>query len=172
MPQLLHQFKPALFPAVLPHFLKWLWRYAVAGLIVYGLLYALDAIGVLRTHMPALLMAVALVVPLASFISIKHRLIRLHNTRYLFYDTHVVSEHRFITVTRHSVPYAQINKLTNNSSIWNRMTGVSDIILHTLRHGDAQDLVLRSVRDPDEVEHTIYDLLKRSRRSEPEDEIA
>ena len=66
MPQLIHEFKPALLAAVAPHYLKWLWRYSVAGLIVYGLLWSLDALGVLRSYLPALIALIAVGLLLAK----------------------------------------------------------------------------------------------------------
>ena len=89
-----HQFtvKPAILPALVPHLLFWLWRFLVAGALVYGVLYALAQLGVHGADLSGLLLSVITGVVVGTIITNKHRLLRLHNTKYTFYDTHVVRE--------------------------------------------------------------------------------
>lgn len=165
MPQLQFSVKPAMLPAVLPHYAVWLWRFLVAGALVYGAFRALDALGVILVDAQSLLLAIIVGVVIGTIISVKHRLLLLHSTRYLFYDTHVVRETKLFSVERQSVPYSHISKVTNNSNLFQRVIGVSDIVLHSTRRGD-EDFVLASVRDPDALEHKIYELLKNVKKND------
>ncbi len=162
--------KPALLNALVPHYARWFWRFGIAAAIVYFIFIGLEQLGMVSVYHPALLISVIVVGFLGGFVMVKHRLIGLHNTRYSFYTSHVVRERRFITVKRHSLPYRSITKVENDSSVWDRMTGASDLILHT-SHGDQKALVLESVPDSDAVEHRIYALMRKEKgeNSEPKE---
>ena len=85
----------------------------------------------------------------------------MHSTKYFFYDTHVVEQIKFIVTRRNSIPYRQINKISNKSSLWDRITRSGDIILQTNRASGVSDMVIKSVPDADEVEDRIYNLIRR-----------
>lgn len=143
--------KPHAFDIIAPKFLRWLWRYGIAAIIVYFLAGFTDY----QTN--ELIVALVGVVLVASFLSIKHALIKVHTTKYSFYDTHVVEEQGVLIKKRNSMPYKQINKVINETNLWNRLSGASDIVLQSAHH---HDLRLQSIKDADDVESRIYGLLR------------
>ena len=84
------------------------------------------------------------------------------NTRrtYYFYDTHVVSEFDFFIKDRVSCPYHQITNIDINISFWDRLTDAGDIILHTAED-NADDIVIRYIRNPQKIEEHIYNLMQK-----------
>ena len=68
------------------------------------------------------------------------------------------------------MPYKQIGKVQNESSMWDRLTNASDILLKSARHDDEHDLLLRSIKNADEIEHKIYKLLKADAKETTKEE--
>lgn len=165
VPKLNFVIKPDITNALLPTFIRWVFRYSVAGVIVYFLFSSLARFGVLDILLGRLVFALIVVVFVLSLSSIKLQFLVLQNTRYLFYDTHVVEERKLFVTKRNSMPYKQISKIVNNSTIWDRFTKASNMILRTSRPDDGQDLVLRSIKNSEDVEHKIYKLLKEDARA-------
>ena len=158
MPQKQFTLKPDLINALLPTFTKNLFRYSIAGVATYYIIQALPSLFVYEHT--RLVTAIILVVLLFSFLSIKLAIIRLHRTTYTFYDTHVAQETGFITKQRDSIPYKQISKVINNTTLWDRLTNASNITLKSSRHADSHDLTLQSIKEANKIEHEIYKLLK------------
>lgn len=168
MPKLQFTVKPAVLPAVLPYYAVWTWRFFVAAAIVYGGFRALALLGVFSIDQSSLLLAVLASAIVGTVISAKHRLLRIHSTKYRFYDTHVVRETKLLSVERQSMPYTHISKVTNDSSFFQRIIGVSDLVLHAARNSE-NDLVIASVRDSNELEHRIYSLLEKASKQTEEE---
>ena len=145
--------KPDSFDIVFPSFLRWLWRYSVAAIIIY---FLSDFVNYQTNSM---IVALVIVVLVASLLSIKHALIRVHTTKYSFFDTHVVAESGLLAKNRDSLPYKKISKVVNKTSLWNRLSGASDIVLKTTH--EMHDLRLKSIKGADKVESRIYDLLRK-----------
>jgi len=161
VPKLEFVIKPDLTNALLPLFMKWMWRYAIGAVVTYALFSALLRLGAIAFSTGRLVFALIIVVLVFSFSSIKMQILILHNTRYLFYDAHVVEERKLLFTKRASMPYKQISKIINNSGIWDRVSGASNMVLRTARPDDGQDFVLRSIKNSEDVEHRIYKLLKQ-----------
>ena len=160
MPKLVFSVKPDLVNALVPVLARWLFRFSIAGLITYALFSAIANAGLLVIDQTRLIIAVVLIVIVFTFFSIKYRLIHLHATTYLFYETHVVVQLKLLSTRRHSMPYKQISKITNNSTLWDRISKASDMTLRSSRPDEVHDLQLRSVKNSEEVEARIYRLLR------------
>ena len=165
MPKLNFVIKPDITNALLPTFVRWMFRYTVGALVVYFLFSFFARLEVLDIALGRLVFALILVVVVFSLSSIKLQFLVLSNTRYLFYDTHVVEERKLFVTKRNSMPYKQISKIINNSTIWDRFSKASNMVLRTSRPDDGQDLVLRSIKNSEDVEHKIYKLLKEDARA-------
>ncbi len=165
MPKLNFVIKPDITNALLPTFLRWVFRYTVGAVVVYFLFSFLARLGVMDILFGRLIFALIIVVFVLSLSSIKLQFLVLSNTRYLFYDTHVVEERKLLVTKRHSMPYKQISKIINNSTIWDRFSKASNMVLRTARPDESQDLVLRSIKNSEDVEHKIYKLLKEDARA-------
>jgi uncharacterized membrane protein YdbT with pleckstrin-like domain len=166
-----HQFtiKPNLLNAAGPKFLKYLLAYSLASTTIY---YALQTIQptFLAYTQTRLITTLTLLTIVISIIVVKRRIIKLHYTKYDFYDTHVVETTGIIGRKRNSIPYKQISKLTNNTNLWDRITNASDITLKSQKHDDSHDLTLKSIKNADEIEHKIYKLLKLDPKEKKKDE--
>ncbi len=165
MPELRFVIKPDVTNALAPTLFRWVFRYSVAAVVVYTLFYWLVRLGVFDLSLSRILFALGVIVVMFSFSSIKLQFLVLQNTRYVFYDTHVVEERKLLVTRRHSMPYKQISKIINNSSLWDRFTKASNMVLRTARHDEGQDMVLRSIKNSEDVEHKIYRLLKEDART-------
>lgn len=166
MPTKQFEIKPDFLASIIPYYLHWVWRFSLAALLAYGIVRLLDELSILVVSETALRIALVIIVLLGSFVSSKHRMIKLHQTKYLFYDTHVVIQTKMLNVKKQSMPYYQISKVTNNSNLLQRITRVSDIILHRI---SGSDFVLKSVKHPDDIEHKIYKFLKKAQNLKADD---
>lgn len=81
-------------------------------------------------------------------------------TTYYFFDDHITSEFKFITIKRHSVPYNKITNISTDISIWDRITNAGDVILHTAEDSRS-DLTLKYINNINELEKEIYKLIKK-----------
>ncbi|MFT4249880.1 MAG: PH domain-containing protein [Candidatus Woesearchaeota archaeon] len=162
MPKHHFTLKPSLINAAGPKFFRYLVAYSLASTTIY---YALTLTNLIPST-PQLIIALALTTILVSIIVVKRRVIKLHYTQYEFYDTHVVEKSGIVRKKRHSMPYKQISKVQNESSLWDRLTNASNILLKSARHDSEHDLLLRSIKNADEVEHNIYKLLKADAKEE------
>ncbi len=153
--------KPNMFAALLPDYLKYLFRFGISSVLAYWLLVFLIRAGIISINTKRLTVSLIIMSLLLPFIAIKPRIVRMHSTKYFFYDTHVVEQIKFIVTRRNSIPYRQINKISNKSSLWDRITRSGDIILQTNRASGVSDMVIKSVPDADEVEDRIYNLIRR-----------
>jgi uncharacterized membrane protein YdbT with pleckstrin-like domain len=159
--------RPSLVNAILPRYFQWLKRYTVASFVAYAVFFALDALGLFLINHRTLLWALVIVSVWMSFVSVKHLIIALHRTTYTFLDTHVTARSGILMTHRQSMPYNQIQKITNDASLWDRMTNASDITLHGIR---GHDLLLRSIKNSEDVEERIYSVLRGKKESQKQDE--
>jgi membrane protein YdbS with pleckstrin-like domain len=150
---------PNLFHALFPEWIKRFFIAVMAVIPVYLLIRYLDMAGMYQTVHWRVVLVLVLFCLLFPGAKIKIKAILLHRTKYKFYDTHVVIERRIVHAKRHSVPYGQIVKITNDLTPWDRILNAADIILHT--SDDRQEFVLKSIKDPDLIEEKIYRLLKK-----------
>lgn len=151
--------RPNMLNAVLPLFVKNLAISAVAGIVMYGVLFSLKSFKAFnygdRNLMIAVFAASAafLAVPLAI------RLIVLLNTKYYFFRTYLTSEFELLSLRRNSVPYNKIARMEVKISVWDRLCSSGSIIL-TTTHEQEAPLILHYVRSPRRIENAIYHLLK------------
>lgn len=163
MPQLVFSIKPDLVNALGPILARWFVRFSIGGIVAYFLFTTLSDFGYLAIARTPLIFAIVLIVLMLTVLSIKFHLIDLHATKYLFYDTHVAVEKKLLVTRRHSMPYKQISKITNNSSLWDRISRASDMTLRSARPDDVHDVQLKSVKNSEDVEARIYRLLKQAK---------
>ncbi len=148
--------KPHIPNAILPLYAKKLAIYALAATTVYAM-QAFIQTPLDNNKFLGALIATALIIPL---LETKPRIIQLHNTKYHFYDTYVQQEKGILNKKKDGIPYKQISKIVNTTSLWDRLTNASDITLKSARHGEGHDLTLKSIQNADEIEQKIYKLLK------------
>ncbi len=152
--------KPDIVGGLIPHYLRWLWRFGVVAIIVYFgyklLLWYLYPGQ--EYELLFLKLALIAIVIVASFIMIKHRIIRLHMTTYLFYENRFVHDYDLVMKKRKTVPYQQVRRVDHNQSLLQRTLNMADIVL--VGADQDSDFTLLAIKNPEEVEHKIYQLMK------------
>lgn len=150
--------KPSIVNALFPIFIKYLFRSFIFTAVVYGILFVLSER--LNLTMSQILPWLAAFMLALAILPLLARTVVLRNTRYYFYPTYVVSEFKLIRLVRHSAPYNQIANIKTHASLWDRMSGAGDIILHTSENR-TPDLVLSYIKNPEKIESSLYSLLHR-----------
>ena len=86
-------------------------------------------------------------------------IIMLSRTVYRFGSVSVTREFSLISVRRLTVPYDKIVHLKTRISLWDRISGAGDIIIHTAEN-NAPDLTLRFIPKPQKVEEWLIAKMK------------
>lgn len=150
--------KPSIINALFPIFLRNLFFSFITILILFGILQVLVFFNVIiLTASEILIWSVALLI-LFAIAPLAVRIFILYNTRYYFLKTHVISEFKFIVIKKYSVSYERVSNVTVDISVWDRITRAGDITLHTAEDVK-QDLVLRYIKNPREMEKTVYNMI-------------
>ncbi|MGV8163028.1 MAG: PH domain-containing protein [Candidatus Nanoarchaeia archaeon] len=154
--------KPLLVNAFFPVFLKNFFFALIFSAILFGISLILEFFNI---QIIPLAWSVAVFIFLAlilAVIPIFAKIFNLAFTRYLFYETNVVKEFRFILVKRRSVIYQRITNLNVDIDIWDKLCGAGDITLHTA--DEDPDIVLKYIKHPEEIEHKIYSLIRKENK--------
>lgn len=155
--------KPKIINALFPLFLKYFLISLLFCAVLFGVSLILEKFGI--TLLPIVLTITAFVILafIISIIPLASKIFRFAFTKYIFYETSVVKEFRFIIIKKQSVIYSRITNVSLDISIWDRICGAGDITLHT--DDDEPDIVLKFIRHPEEIEHKIYSLIKKENRT-------
>ena len=122
--------------------------------VLYTLMNSIQVILIQLNKTHFLIAYAALSLLPSFFVSLK-----LHFTTYYFHDDHVISEIKFLSIKRHSLPYSKITNITSNISIWDRICNAGDLVLYTAED-KAPDLKLKHIADPEKIEKHIFSLIK------------
>ena len=161
--------KPNLINALLPSYVK---NYILSLVIVwtfYGLTFFLKTIGLIQNAMVWGMWGIFLWSALLTLIPLSVRIVILMNTKYYFYDTHMLSEFKLFSIKKKSAPYTLIRSITTEITLWDRMCNSGDIVIHTA-DDNQPNIVLKYLNDPERVEKGIYHLVKMSKRPKHPDQ--
>ena len=150
--------RPNMLNAVLPLFAKNLAVSAIAGFVLYGVLFTLKSFSALKYEDRTIITAVLALSALFLIVPLAVKLVVLFNTKYSFFRTYLTSEFEFLSLQRSSVPYNKIARMGVKISVWDRLCSSGSIIL-TTTHEQAAPLILRYVKNPRKIENAIYHLL-------------
>lgn len=151
--------KPNIFNALVPIFAKNLFYSLIMGAIGLGLFWLLYEFGTVPYTMGQAFFWTVFFVLLFPAIPSLIKLFFLHNTKYFFYKTRLVSEFELFSVKRSSAPYQQIVSVTSKVSIWDRICNAGDLTVHTAEDS-TPDITLLYIKDPHAIEAKIYDLMR------------
>ncbi|MBN2566691.1 PH domain-containing protein [Candidatus Woesearchaeota archaeon] len=157
--------RPSIANAILPQFLKnlsWSFLATLAAFAVLSIFRLFNVMGWFGMGAVPFMLGIVALWLLLALIPLLIRIIYLSNVTYHFYPSHLLSEFRFLSVKRFSIPYSQIVNVSVNVSLWDRLTGNGDMIIHSAEN-NAPDMYLYSVRNPEKVEQWLYSMIQRQR---------
>ena len=155
--------KPNIPNAVIPTLIKDLVYSFIFTAIIFVLIMAAKTFNFVTYPTKTIIFWLIIVLLFFTAAPLAFRLIKLHNTYYYFFRTHVMSEFKFIKVKRDSIPYPQIVSITTNISLWDRFCQAGDVILRTAED-KAPDLVLYYIKKPKKIEADLYKMIFKKRR--------
>jgi len=150
-------FRPNLINALVPEFFKNLLYSTIMSGSFFVLYYIFKFLGRIDYPVKSVISWLLLVVVVFSIFPLVTKLIILKNTYYHFYHDHLISEFRFFSVKRHSVPYNQIVNIVINVSFWDRFCRAGTIRIHTAEQ--KHNLTLKYIKDPEKIERALYNLM-------------
>lgn len=138
-------------------------RVVVAFVVLYASFYLVNTYG---TPVPFLNMTTVLIVTGISLLHaiglMSKQLIKILFTEFSFYEDHVESHFKFISEKTHSVNYSKITDVEVKKTLWDRICGVGDIVLHTANDGTfKQSLVLNDIKHPEEIKDKIITMISK-----------
>jgi hypothetical protein len=154
--------RPVIMNAFFPIFLKNFFFALIFSAILFGISLILEFFNI--TIMPVawsivVFLILALILAVIPLIT---KIFTLACTKYVFYETNVVKEFRFIILKRKSAIYQRITNVAVDIDLWDRLCGAGDITLHT--DDDDPDIVLKYIKHPEEIEHKIYSLIRKENK--------
>jgi len=155
--------KPNILNAIIPVFVKNLGYACILGGVAFGLYWLIFTFGTFDYPINQVLQWFIFFLLIFPAIPAMLRLIVLYNTKYIFFDTYIVSEFEFLRVKRHSTPYHQIVNIISKVSIWDRFCGTGDVTMHTAEDR-LPDLTLFYVKNPDIIERKLYEMVRREKK--------
>ncbi|MBR9700758.1 PH domain-containing protein [Candidatus Woesearchaeota archaeon] len=158
MAKIIFKVKPNIVAALFPNYIRWVWRFFCATIIVMIVLRFQSIVDYNEIWLASVLFPGIFVL---SFFHVKHKIIRYHRTTYYFYENRFVSEFDLIIKRRQSIPYNQIRKLKHEQKLWQRAFHVADIRVMYQDEEGREDFILRAVKNPEDVEHKFYNLMKK-----------
>jgi hypothetical protein len=153
--------KPHIIGAVVPMVLRNGVYSAIAAFVLYAVLTVFRRTQVVSLSTNGIVFLVVVVGVFLAIIPLLFKVILLYNTNYYFFRTHVVKEFELVKVSRQSVPYRQIANITINMTLWDRVIGSGDMILHTA-DDNAPNLMLDYIEEPHKIEAALYKVMKKS----------
>lgn len=151
--------KPSILNALLPTFARNCCYAGIVGAFLWILTFVPTGLGLLEYNPVQGIIAFIFFVIVFSLLPMSLRLLTLWCTTYTFEKTHVTKEFRFIVVSKQTVPYHQINRVSVDISFWDRLCSAGDIALHTADE-DKPDLVLHYIPEPQKIEKLLYSYMK------------
>lgn len=154
--------KPSLINALTPMLVKNLVYALIVSIILFGISFSLISLNVLSWEVKQTLNYLIGFMIVIAIIPLIYKLLILSNTKYLFYETHVVSEYKLFGEKRSSIPFHQISNINVKITPWDRLCRAGDIILHAV---EGKSLTLRFIRKPKEIEHNLYKILSGKKKN-------
>lgn len=158
MDRVLH---PSLLNSLVPTLLKHFFRLLVWSIPAAIAVTVLSLFGV--GPGPAIVVGWwLLAVLIAALLRISVRTLLLHNTEYHFTDSSVTRRLEFFVIKSHAAPYRSITDVRVEESIWDRLTGAGDVIVHTAEDNQ-RDIRLHALENPEQVAQWLQRAASRSR---------
>lgn len=165
MEKALFVLKPNLFNAIVPVLFKSFLRASLLGAVAFGLYWLVTIFGTIDFPMDKAIIFLVLFLLIYPMVPGFFKLLTLYNTKYIFYETHIVSEFELMNVKRHSTPYHQIVNITSKVSIWDRLCHSGDVTMHTAED-TLPDLTLFYIKNPDQIEAKLYDMIHKRKNKQ------
>lgn len=154
--------KPSIMNALFPLFLRNVVYALLFVMLVNIVAYILQFFAVITYSSASVLIWSIVAILVLSIVPLLYRIFILSNTTYYFFNTHILSEFKFIMSDRHSLPYNQITNIEVDVSLWDRLCKAGDMILHTAQEVEPS-LTLYYLKEPAEIERLIYRLAHKIR---------
>ena len=156
--------KPNMLNAIFPVILANLFYAALLSSLIYGMTYVFGRFNII--DIPG-----KFIIALVIFLSILifptcFYLLVLNFTSYDFFPTRVSKEFNFLVLKKHSVPYNQITDIVTDITLWDRVSKAGNIVLHTAEE-KSPNLVLRYIKEPEQVEEKIYSIIRSTSKQNP-----
>jgi len=155
--------KPSIINALFPIFVRNLLYSLVLVVILYGVYYILRFFKLVPFSNAAVIGFFISLLLVIAILPLCYELIKLVNTTYYFYHTHVSAEFALLAIKKHSVNYSQITNISTDISIWDRLSNAGDITIHTGQE-QTPSLILTYISSPRRIEKIIYHLIHKNRK--------
>jgi len=153
---------PKIMNAFFPLFMKYFLISALFCAILFGITRLLEFFDIFFLPISWSITFFVILAIILALIPLGSKIFKLAFTKYVFYETSVIKEFRFIIISKKSVIYTRITNVSLNITIWDRLCSAGDITLHT--DDDEPDVVLQYIKNPEEIEHKIYNLIHRENK--------
>ncbi len=154
--------KPSLINALTPMLVRNLVYALVVAIILFGVALSLISLSVLSWEIKQTIYWLIGFTVVVAILPLIYKLLVLANTKYLFYETHVVSEYKLFGEKRSSVPFHHVSNINVKITPWDRLCRAGDIILHAV---EGKSLTLRFIRKPKDIEHNLYKILSGAKKN-------
>lgn len=156
----IHEFKPNLMAALVPHYFRNVLYVGLFFLLLYFIAYVASLLEFTDFWVQQLLNIPLLVgvAAVLAFLPLSLEALKLMNTTYYFYETRVVYKYKLFVMRNYSANYNQVVNLKTIVGIWGRITNSGDIIVHTA-DDSRNDLRLKYVSNPEDVEKKLNKLI-------------
>ncbi len=155
--------KPNVMNAIIPTFIKWAFLSFIVALVVYGVFFVLNLVGIVDYAGSTTMIVLGILVILVAVVVVGIEVVILKNTTYYFYNTHAISEFKLLKIKTYSVPYSKITNISTQISVWDRLCKAGDVILHSAED-KYPDLKLKYVRNPRKIEKYVYAIVNKTKR--------
>jgi uncharacterized membrane protein YdbT with pleckstrin-like domain len=155
--------KPNITNALFPLFI----RNFIYSILFCGVLFAvytlLTWLKILSINLEWTIAFFIILAFLISLIPLTSKIVILLCTKYIFYEESLIHQFKFINIKKDSVIYSRITNINLDITLWDRVCKAGDLTIHTA-DDTMPDIVLKYIKNPEEVEHKIYSLIKRSNK--------
>jgi uncharacterized membrane protein YdbT with pleckstrin-like domain len=137
--------RASIINALLPKFLKHIFLNGLFFIVLFIIYLAIEHLSPWNLRGQLVFWGITLTV-LISFLKISKRLILIYATEYKFHEHNVEKEFSFFIKESHSIAYSKITDIQVIQSIWDRVCGVGDLILHTANEAHHDENVQASIK--------------------------
>ena len=153
--------KPDMVNAIVPEFARNLIYFALFAAILSLAAYFLSVFTKLQFRISSAVWMLSSAAIILSMLVSSAMLMRLHFTRYIFYDTYVEHCYKLFSIKTKTTWYRSIVNVETVISFWDRFCRAGDVILHTAED-TAPDLKLEFIKNPQVVVEHIKKLVEKS----------
>ena len=123
--------KPSIHNALFPYFMKNILYSLFVAVPLFLIIFGLNKIFTLPISNTAAFSWLTTLALVFSFLPLIFEALILHNTRYLFFKSHIVTETEVINLVRHSARYDQITNIITEIYLWDKIPNEGFLVLHT-----------------------------------------